>query len=126
MKYLFTLSLFSLLFFSACEEPIDDVLPDNVFAEETDFVEITGHSYLSSIYKGKIEFTVNYDAISDVQRRRINRMYFQYDETLRFVDNLEQRSFVFPVIRGEEICIRFGLAAGTILSNPGPETCVVF
>ena len=125
MKYLITLTLFSLVFFSSCKK-VDETLPDNIFTGDTDFVTITGHSYLDEIYKGRIEFELNYDAISAAQRERITGIYLKYYETSRSINDLEQRTFVFPAPRGEEICIKFGLLAGSTFSNPGPETCIVF
>ena len=126
MKYLVTLSILTLILFSSCsQDTFNETLPDNVFEEEVTFVEITSHTYLTQQNKGRIEFTVDLDVFSEEQRERITRLYFQYDETIRFIDNLEQRTYAFPISRGE-ICIRFGFASTTILSNPGAETCIVF
>ena len=125
MKYLIAFSFIFFLIFSSCEDTIDDTLPDNIFTEEVDFVEIIGHSYLSEENKGRIEFTVDFDVFSDAQRSRITKLYFQYNEITRDIINLEQRTFTFPIVRGE-VCIQFGIGAGDILSNPGPESCIVF
>lgn len=125
MKYLVALPFISFLLFSSCKESIDETLPENIFTEEVDFVEITAHSYLPVEFKGKIEFTVDFDVFSATQRERITSLYFRYDETTRRIINLEQRTFVFPISRGET-CIRFGVGAGNVLSNLGPETCITF
>jgi len=125
MKNLIILCFVSFLFFSSCEDTINETLPENIFTEEVDFVEIIAHSYLSEENKGKIEFTVDFDVFSAAQRGRITSLYFQYDEITRRILDLEQRTFVFPILRGET-CIRFGIGAGDVLSNPGPETCITF
>jgi len=126
MKKLLSVLFLLSVFLTSCVKE-NESLPENIFAQTdtSELFEVTSFVYLYEEFKAKISFNVNFDLLSDVQNERISEIYVEYEGEPRTISRNRQ-SFTFPIVTGQEICVKFGLVDGAELSNPSPDVCKNF